>query len=142
MRLTRVTVLPALCVMLVSCGGSSGPGTINGNWSGTLTGTTAFSHTAVSMNITATLNQTNPPNVDVTNFNLSASCLRTFTPSATFSSGVFKLHVVDFQPFPFQNAMDLQGNLDGNTITGSWMLTPGVSQESCEASGTFKMTRS
>src|ERR1043166_4841935 len=140
MRLTRVTVLLALCLMLVSCGGGK-PGTINGNWSATLTGTTLNSVQEV-LTFTATLNQTNPPDLDVTNFVLGDSCLRTFNPSATFSSGVFKLHVVDSQPSAFQNALDLQGNLDGNTITGTWMLTPGASQESCEASGTFKMTRS
>ena len=142
MRLTRITVLMALCLMLVSCGGgSSSPGTINGNWSGTLTGTATFGGAAVIMNITTTLNQTSPPAVDVTNLNLSNSCLLTFNPSATFSGGAFKLHVVDSQQGGFQNTLDLQGSLDGSTITGNWTLTPGASQERCEASGTFKMTK-
>ena len=143
MRLTRIAVLLALCLTLVSCGGSSSssPGTINGTWSGTLTGTATIGGAAVSMNITATFNQTNPPAVDVTNFNLSNSCLRTFNPSATFTTGTFKLHVVDSQQGGFQNTLDLQGSPDGSTITGNWTLTPGASQESCEASGTFKMTK-
>ena len=141
MRLTRVTVLLALCLMLVSCGSSS-PGTINGNWSGTLTGATASS--PVLIKFTVTLNQTSPPDVDATNFIQSApnSCFsNSSTLTSTFSSGAFKLHVVDSQQGAFQNALDLQGNLDGSTITGNWTLTPGVSQESCTSSGTFKMTK-
>jgi hypothetical protein len=144
MRLTGITVVLALCLMLVSCGGGSSgsPGTINGNWSATLTGTTTSSGAAEVLTFTTTLNQTSPPDVDVTNFVLSASCLRTSNPlSSTFSSGAFTLHVVDSQPGAFQNKLDLQGNLNGSTITGNWTLTGGASQETCTASGTFKMTK-
>lgn len=69
MRLTRVIVPLAFCLMLVSCGGS--PGTINGNWSATLTGAEAASNVPVNFGFTVTLNQTSPPNVDATNFSPS-----------------------------------------------------------------------
>jgi hypothetical protein len=143
MKLARITLLLALCLMLVSCGGSSGsPGTINGNWSATLSGTTLELGTAEVLTFTATLNQTSPPAVDVTNFVLGAPCFSSSNAFSTFSSGAFTLHVVDSQQGGFQNKLDLQGNLDGRTITGNWTLTGGASQESCTASGTFKMTRS
>jgi hypothetical protein len=145
MRLTRVTVLLALCLMLVSCGGSSGsggPGTINGNWTATLSGTGVFPSVPVTIQFTVTLNQTSPPNVDATNFTPPNSCFS--NPSAlssTFSGGAFTLQILAFSG-AFQNKMNLQGNLDGNTITGNWTFVGGASQESCSASGTFKMTRS
>jgi hypothetical protein len=141
MRLTGITVVLSLCSMLVSCGGGS-PGTINGNWSGTLSGTITGTGTAEVFNITVTLNQTSPPDVDVTNLNIANSCVS--APSAissTFSNGVFNLGVVAFAA-PFQNGINLGGKIDGNTITGTWTSTGGASNEGCTASGTFKMTRS
>jgi hypothetical protein len=110
--------------MLVSCGGS--PGTINGNWSGTLSGKTMETGAAEVFNITVTLNQTNPPAVDVTNLNIANSCVGTpsATVSSTFTNGVFNLGVVAFPP-PFQNGMSLGGKIDGNTIKGNWTITGG-----------------
>ncbi len=145
MRLIRVTVLSALCLLLVSCGGGSGsPGTINGIWTATLTGIGVSPSVPVTIQFTVTLNQTSPPAVDATNFTLSTpdSCFSNpSTLSSTFSGGAFTLHILAFSG-AFQNKMNLQGKLDGNTITGNWTFAGGASQENCSASGTFKMTRS
>ena len=144
MRLILVTVVLALCLMLVSCGGGSSgsPGTINGNWSATLTGTGTSPNVPVTIQFTVTLNQTSPPNVDATNFTPPNSCFSNPSMlSSTFSSGAFTLKIVAFSG-AFANVMNLQGNLDGNTITGNWTFTGGASQQSCSASGTFKMTKS
>lgn len=139
MRLARVTVLLALCLMFVSCGGS--PGTINGNWSGTFSGTITGSGVTESFNMTVTLSQTNPPDVNVTNLNIANSCVGSGTNlSSTFTNGVFNLGIATSSG-PFQNSLSLGGKLDGNTIKGSWTSTGGVSNAGCTASGTFKMTK-
>ena len=140
MRLTRGTALLALCLMLVSCGGGS-PGTIDGNWSGTLSGTITGTGVKESFNITVTLSQTNPPDVNVTNLNIANACIGSGdNVSSTFTNGVFNLGATAFSG-AFQNSISLGGKLDGNTITGNWTSTGGASQENCTASGTFKMTK-
>jgi hypothetical protein len=149
MRQIRTTVLGLFCLMFVSCGGSSNPNgksqTINGNWSATLTG----SKGVLTFNVT--LNQTNPPNVDATNDTLPASGECFFAPhvvTSTFVSsgildgnitGAFTLHVIVGGGI-FKNVMDLQGEVDGKTITGNWTFVGGVSEEMCDDSGPFKMT--
>lgn len=141
MRLTQVAVLVALCLMLVACGGGNFD-TITGNWAATLSGTGVSPSVPVTIQFTVTLNQTSPPDVDVTNFiQNSTSCLNASNSlSSTFSNGAFALHVAS-APGPFQNVLDLQGNVDGSAITGNWTFVGGASQESCSASGTFKLTK-
>jgi len=145
MRLARGIVLLALCLMLASCGGGSGSsGTINGNWSATLTGTATTSSSPVLIQFTVTLNQTSPPSVDATNFTLSAanSCFSNpATLTSTFSNGAFGLNIASFSG-AFQDVLGITGKIDGSTITGNWTFTGGVSQDFCNSSGTFKMTRS
>jgi hypothetical protein len=146
MKLARITLLVAFCLLLAACGGSSSgsgsPGTINGNWAATLSGTGVSPSVPVTIQFTVTLNQTSPPAVDATNFTRPNSCFSDpSTLSATFSGGAFTLQILAFSG-AFQNKLNLQGNLDGNTITGNWTFVGGASQESCSASGTFKMTRS
>ena len=139
MKLTRTTVLLALCLMLVSCGG--GPGNINGNWSGTLSGTITGTSNTESFNITVTLNQTTPPDVTVTNLNIATVCIGSGNNvSSTFTNGAFSLGATASSG-AFQNSISLSGKLDGNTIKGNWTSTGGASQETCTASGTFKMTK-
>ena len=136
-------VLLALCLMLVSCGGK--PGTINGSWAATLSGTeTVNGDIPITIGFTVTLNQTSPPDVDATNFTITAapnSCFTGATLSATFSGGAFTLKIAT-APGPFQNVLNLQGNLDGSTIKGSWTSLGGASELECTASGTYKMTKS
>jgi hypothetical protein len=158
MRLTRTIVPLVFGLMLVSCVGSSTghSTTINGNWSAALTGT-QINGVAQTFNFTVTLNQTTPPAVAVTNFNFIAplpnpQCFsNTDTVSSTFSSsgivsgnivGAFTLQVglPATNANPFSNVMNLQGEVNGKTITGNWTATGGASQEFCDASGTFKMT--
>jgi hypothetical protein len=98
MRLTRITVLLALCLMLVSCVGGHFD-TINGNRIATLSGTATQSGAAEVLKFTVTLNQTSPPDVDATNFTLSTptSCLSDpSTLSSTFSNGTFTMDSVGF----------------------------------------------
>jgi hypothetical protein len=142
MRLTRITVLLALCLMLVSCGGGHFD-TINGNWTATLSGTATQSGAAEVLKFTVTLNQTSPPGVDATNFTLSTptSCLSDpSTVSSTFSNGAFTMDIVGF-PGVFQNVLKLQGNVNGSALTGSWTFTGGPSESGCDGSGTFKLTK-
>ena len=142
MRLTRATILLALCLMLVSCGGGkSGPFDINGNWAATLSGTGVSPSVPVTIQFTVTLNQTSPPDVNATNFTPPNACFSNpSTLTSTFSNGAFTMKIVGFTG-AFANVMNLQGNVDGSSITGNWTFVGGASQESCSASGTFKMTR-
>jgi hypothetical protein len=157
MRPIRTIVSVAFCLALAGCGGSSTghSTTINGNWSATLTGT-QLNSTPQAYNFTVTLNQTTPPAVAITNFNFTAplnpQCFSNAdTVSSTFSSsGIVSGNIVG--PFtlqvglpassvnPFSNVLNLQGEVNGKTITGNWTATGGASQEFCDASGTFQMT--
>lgn len=146
MRLTGITALLALCLMLVSCGSGS-PDTINGNWSATLSG-------AQVLKFTVTLNQTSPPDVEMANFSFTTPtpCFdASHTQSSTFISngvvdgnitGVFTLGIGTIFPDQAQNELNLQGNVVGKTITGNWTLTGGASTGCNSDSGTFTMIKS
>jgi hypothetical protein len=146
MRLTRITALLALWLMLVSCGGGNSD-TINGNWTATLSG-------GQVLKFTVALNQTSPPDVDMTNFNFTTPtpCFDAFHgQSATFTSsgivngnitGAFTLGIGTLFPEQPQNELNLQGNVSGKTITGNWTLSGGASTGCNSDSGSFKMTKS
>jgi len=145
MRLIRITALLALWLMLVyCCGGNSD--TINGNWTATLSG-------AQVLKFTVTLNQTSPPDVDMTNFNFTTPtpCFDAFHgQSATFTSsgivngnitGAFTLGIGTLFPAQPQNELNLQGNVSGKTIAGNWTLSGGASTGCNSDSGSFTMTK-
>lgn len=141
-RLARIAALILLGLALVSCGGGNSD-TINGNWTARLSG-------AQVLKFSVTLNQTAPPNVDMTNFNFTTPtpCFdASHTQSSTFVSsgvvngnitGAFTLGIGTVFPGPVQNELNLQGNVVGKTITGNWTLTGGCNTDS----GTFTMTKS
>ena len=145
MRLIRITALLALWLMLVSCGGGNSD-TINGNWTATLSG-------AQVLKFTVTLNQTSPPDVDMTNFNFTTPtpCFDAFHgQSATFTSsgivngnitGAFTLGIGTLFPAQPQNELNLQGNVSGKTIAGNWTLSGGASTGCNSDSGSFTMTK-
>ena len=145
LKLNRITVLSVLCLMLVACGGGKSD-TINGNWTATLSG-------AQVLKFTVTLNQTAPPDVDMTNFNFTTPtpCFDAFHgQSATFTSsgivngnitGPFTLGIGTLIPAQPQNELNLQGNVNGKTITGNWTLTGGATPGCNSDSGAFTMTK-
>ena len=145
MRLMRITVLLALCLMLVSCGSGS-PDTINGNWSATLSG-------AQTLKFTVTLSQTSPPDVEIANFSFvtPTPCFdASHNQSSTFISngvvdgnitGIFTFGIGTIFPAQAQNELNLQGNVVGKIISGSWTLTGGASSGCNSDSGTFTMTK-
>lgn len=129
-------------MLLASCGGD--PATINGDWSATLSGTQ-------TLKFTVTLNQTTPPELDVTDFNFTTptACFDSlhgqsgsFAPSGNIGgniTGAFNLSISTLFPAQPQNVLSLQGEVNGNTITGSWSLTGGVGQGCSPDSGNFTM---
>ncbi|HKV93710.1 MAG TPA: hypothetical protein VJW20_14275 [Candidatus Angelobacter sp.] len=143
-----IAVLLALGFMLVGCGSSNSPQTINGNWTATLTGTQSFT-------FIATLEQGSNPTVTVTNLSLTSAmpCFNSsFAPeSATYTSngivngnitGPFSLTITTLFPAQPQNVLTLQGNVNGATIMGTWTMSGGASTGCAAAgSGNFTMNR-
>jgi hypothetical protein len=134
--------------MLSGCGcGSGSPQTLNGSWAAALSGTQSFS-------FSATLEQGSGTDVTVTNLALTSAmpCFNSsFAPeSAAYTSsgvvngnitGPFNLTITTLFPAQNQNVLVLQGNVNGQTITGTWNLTGGVSSGCAPGSGNFTMTK-
>jgi hypothetical protein len=141
-----IVALLALGFMLSGCGSNS-PQTLNGNWAAALSGTQSFS-------FSATLEQGSGTDVTVTNLALTSPmpCFNSsFAPeSAAYTSsgvvngnitGPFNLTITTLFPAQNQNMLVLQGNVNGQTITGTWNLTGGVSTGCSTGSGNFTMTK-
>ena len=134
-----------LSMMLAGCGSNSKSGTINGNWTASLTdssnGTQVFAFTtSVIQNSDGTLSISN------FTFSTNSSCFvsgdtesGTFALSGNFNgsvSGSFGMKVTSGTPSG--NVLNLSGTVNGNTITGTWTLTGGTG---CSGSGNFTMTK-
>jgi hypothetical protein len=142
-------MLVALGLMLGGCGGggSSSSGNINGNWTATLTnsdGSPAFA-------FTTSFTQGSGTSVSVTGFTFTtnSSCFAsqtsetgTFALTGNFNGdvrGTFGLVISTMFPPPqTNNVLTLQGTVNNNTISGTWVLT-GVS--GCTGNGSFTITK-
>src|SRR5262249_55879135 len=149
MRYFCYGVLLTLGLALSGCGGSNNnnAGTLNGNWSATLSnpdGSPAFA-------FTTSFNQTsNSSSLTVTNFTFSTtgSCFTgqttqsgSFAFSGDFNgnvTGAFSMTVSTVSAVPPNNVLTLQGTANGGLISGNWTLT-GLT--GCSGSGTFSMTQ-
>lgn len=145
MKVTRLAFLILLASILMSCGSSPAPRTIDGAWRANLLNpdsSTAYTFTVV-------LSQTAPPSLDIIGFSFvtSAACFPTpLGQSATFSATG---HSKGFETGPFtmsvstafgtmtENVLTLNGsrNSDG-TISGTWTLT---GQTGCSGGGNYSM---
>jgi hypothetical protein len=144
MRNFAVGMLLTVSLVLAGCGSNSKSGTINGNWTASLTdtnGTQVFAFTtSVIENTDGTLSISN------FTFSTSSSCFvsgetesGTFALSGNFNgsvSGSFGMKVQSGTPSG--NVLNLTGTVNGNTITGTWTLTGGTG---CSGSGNFTMTK-
>jgi hypothetical protein len=135
-------------LVLAGCGGgnSSQSGTVNGNWTASLmdngTSTPVFAFTTV-------LSESTGSSLNVTQFKFTSSspCFVSgetetggFSLTGDFNGnvkGAFQMAVQSGNPSG--NTLTLQGTANGNTITGTWILS-GVSS-GCTGSGNFTMTR-
>jgi hypothetical protein len=143
MKQLATAVLLVFALTLTACGGAGDPGTINGNWTASLTGTQTFSFTLF-------LTATGSNGLSVTNFKFTTNsdCFSTpttetgsFTLGGNFNGNVmgsFGLTISTMFPTE-NNVLTLQGNVNGNTITGTWTLTGATAQ--CGGSGSFTITR-
>jgi hypothetical protein len=142
-----LSILLGLALVLVGCGNSSptGAGSINGNWSATLTNTDS----SPAFAFTTTFTQMTGSTVNVTHltFTTTSPCFvsgetetASFVLSGNFSgsvSGGFQLTVKSGSPGG--NTLALQGTVQNNTIVGTWTLA-GISS-GCTGSGNFVVTR-
>jgi hypothetical protein len=148
MKQIAIATVLALGFMLTACGGGGGAsGNVTGNWAATLTnpdGTAAFS-------FTTSLNQnsgSSTVNVIKLTFSTSAPCFNSpttetgsFTLSGNFNgnvTGAFGMTISTMFPGN-QNVLALQGNVNNNTISGTWTLTGAGS--GCTGSGNFTLTK-
>jgi hypothetical protein len=148
MKQIAVALVLALGLMLGACGGGGATsGNVNGNWTATLTnpdGTPAFGFT------TSLSQNSNGSTVNVTQlsfstatpcFNSQTSDTGSFILGGNFNgsvTGAFGMTISTMFPGT-QNVLALQGNVNNNTISGTWTLT-GV-QSGCTGSGNFTLTR-
>lgn len=143
MKQLAIAVLLVFALTLTACGGSGDPGTINGNWSATLTGTQDFTFT-----LFLTAAGSNGLNVTNFKFTTSSPCFLTpttetgsFTLSQNFNgniTGSFGLNISTMSPAEI-NVLTLTGNVNGKTISGNWNLTGATA--GCTGSGTFTITK-
>jgi len=144
MKQFGMVMIVALGVLLAGCGGgsSSNPATVTGNWTATLTG-------SEDLTFTTSLTQTSGTSVTGANltFTTQTPCFTSggtqtgsFVLSGNFNgniTGAFQLTITSGEPAG--NTLVLQGNVNNNTITGTWTLTGLTS--GCAGSGNFTMTK-
>jgi hypothetical protein len=134
-----------LTLGLTACGSSNSSGNINGTWTATLTNTDG----SIAYGFLATFTESSGSTLSVTNFNLTStgSCFASYPTSetATFSlsgnfngniMGTFGMTITTLFPGATNNVLTLQGTVNGNTISGTWMLT-GLT--GCSGNGNFTM---
>ena len=148
MKQTAILVLLPLALMLGACGGgNSTSGNVSGNWAATLTNpdntpafafTTSFSQNSGGSTVTVT-------NLSFTSSSPCFSSKTTETGSFTLTgnfngnvTGAFGMTISTMFP-GMQNVLNLQGNVNNNTITGTWNLTG--AQSGCTGSGVFTLTK-
>ena len=140
----------ALGLLLSACGSgnsNSSNNNVNGNWTANLTdpnGNPVFSFTTSLVE-----NSDNSVVGTSINFTTATPC---FSQGTTVTGGVgasgnfsgnftaaFTLSIQSTAGTSGNNTLNLQGTVNNNTITGTWVLT-GVTS-GCSGSGSFTMTR-
>ena len=146
------TFLIFVALLMVGCGSSSGgnSGNVNGNWNASLTNA---SDGSPAYTFSTTFTQSSNGAVSVTNFkfNSAGPCFESQSTSQTGSftlsgnsggnvTGTFGMVITTMFPAAAtQNVLNLQGTVNGNTITGTWNLT-GTS--GCSGNGNFTINKS
>jgi len=146
MRVFGIAILISALLVLGACGGgNSKQNNIDGHWTAALTnpdGSPAF-------DFTTNFTQSGGNGVSVTNFQFTSTspCFvsgetetGSFMLSGDFSgkvTGAFGLNIQSGNPGG--NTLVLQGNVNDNTITGTWTLT-GITS-GCSGSGNFTLTK-
>ena len=142
MKMFAVAMLLVAGLTLAGCGSNNNPANINGNWTATLTGSQNF-------NFTTSIIENSDGTISVTNFSFSSnsSCFvsgetetGTFALSGNFNGKVTgKFGMTVKSGMPSGNTLALTGDVNGNTITGTWTLT---GSSGCTGNGTFTMNKS
>lgn len=145
MKTLAITVLLGLGLTLLGCGTGSNPGSINGNWTATLTDTNGSQQFAFTTSLVAT-GGSGTVTVNNLSFSTNSPCfvsgqtaVGTFVLSGNFNgnvSGQFGMSVLSGNPGG--NTLTLTGAVSGNTISGNWTLSGG---SGCTGRGTFTMNR-
>jgi hypothetical protein len=146
MKRIGVAMLLLAAIALVGCGSSStNPATINGNWNATLTESNSQAYGTLGLSLVVN----NDGTLSVTNLTITSpspcftsgqTATGSFMLSGNFNgnvTGTFGLTVKSGSPAG--DTLTLNGQANGNTISGTWTL--GGQYPGCSGNGTFTMTR-
>lgn len=148
MRHFALAGLLALALIVTACGNTANStnGSINGNWTATLLDT----NNKPTFGFTTSLSETGSNGLVVANFNFttSNSCFGTgstesggFTLGGNFNGNVTGTFTMTIQSpkTSGSNTLVLQGSVNNNTVSGTWVLTGTGS--GCTGSGNFTMVK-
>ncbi len=144
MKAAGSVILLTLGMLLSACGGGgNGTGNITGSWSATLNNQDG---TPSVYAFTTSFTQNSSTSVTVFNFkfNSTSDCFddatttetSLFTLGGDFNGNVTGTLVLNITSDK-NNKLNLQGNINGKTISGTWSLTGSAT---CTGSGKFTMT--
>jgi hypothetical protein len=145
MKQFALVALLAVGLTLVGCGSNStNPATINGTWNATM----LSNSTTTDFNFGTGLTVNSDGSLTVVNFSFTTNspCFASgetetgsFTLSGNFNGNVNGKFGMNVQSgTPSGNSLALNGNVSGNTISGTWTLT---GSSGCTGNGTFTMTK-
>jgi hypothetical protein len=150
MKQTGIATLLSAALLLGGCGGgnsSSNAGNVNGNWNASLM--SSASSTQPVFAFTTNFTESSGSSLSVTHFTFTTSspCFAGgetetggFVLSGNFNGSVTgALQMAVQSGNPSGNALTLQGQVNNNTISGTWVLS-GVTS-GCTGSGNFTMTK-
>jgi hypothetical protein len=146
MKKFAVAMLLVAGLALAGCGSGNHSGNVNGNWTAALTDSSNGQVFAFSTSLVAT---NGGSSLTVSNFSFTSNtaCFvsgetesATFVLSGNFNgnvTGSFQFNVISGNPAG--NTLTLTGTANGNSITGTWVLSGGTT--SCTGNGNFTMTK-
>jgi hypothetical protein len=146
MKKFAVAMLLVAGLALEGCGSGNHSGNVNGNWTAALTDSSNGQVFAFSTSLVAT---NGGSSLTVSNFSFTSNtaCFvsgetesATFVLSGNFNgnvTGSFQFNVISGNPAG--NTLTLTGTANGNSITGTWVLSG--STGSCTGNGNFTMAK-
>jgi hypothetical protein len=144
-----ISILLAIALIMAGCSSnsSSGPNNINGTWTANLTNTDG----SPAYQFSTTFTQDSGSDLSITNFTFTSpgTCFAPYTTevaeSGSFTlsgnlngqvTGTFAMTITTMFPQPTNDVLTLQGNVSGNTISGTWTVTGGTG---CNGNGSFTL---
>ena len=146
MKQFAIVIVFVMGLALIGCGSNSNSNAsnINGNWNASLV--SGGNSPVFAFGTSMTVNSDGSLNITNFQFTTNSPCFASgqtetgaFTLAGDFNGNVTGKYGMTVQSgTPTGKTLVLSGNVNGNTITGSWTLT---GSSGCTGSGTFTMTK-